>query len=168
MKTVDKKENKYKGKVVKILCNECGTITNHTILHSQDQTIVETEGEYLVWAEETSYQIVECNGCESTSFRKYYTNIDMEGIDEDDFEESVFPKRISGRRILKDNRYIPPLVRNIYLETHDAINNELKVLTGIGIRALTEAICLEKKAKGNNLKEKIDSLVTTGDLTKAD
>ena len=36
----------------------------------------------------------------------------------------------------------------------------------MGIRALVEAVCTEKQAKGKDLKQKIDDLVNIGVLTK--
>src|SRR5665213_4287430 len=45
------------------------------------------------------------------------------------------------------------------------MNNDQPVLTGIGLRALVETICKDKKASGGNLVEKIGSLVSLGVLT---
>lgn len=44
--------------------------------------------------------------------------------------------------------------------------NELPVLAGVGIRALVESVCNEKKASGSNLAQRIDSLVPLGILTR--
>jgi len=40
------------------------------------------------------------------------------------------------------------------------------ILAGIGIRALIETVCKEKKATGRTLEEKIDSLASMRFLTK--
>jgi hypothetical protein len=58
-------------------------------------------------------------------------------------------------------------VRNIYHEVHSAISNNQRVLAGIGIRALVEAVCAQKRAAGGNLEKKIDDLATRNVLTKS-
>jgi hypothetical protein len=46
------------------------------------------------------------------------------------------------------------------------MNNDQPVLTGIGIRALVETVCKDRKTKGKNLAEQIDDLVTIGALPR--
>jgi len=43
----------------------------------------------------------------------------------------------------------------------------LSILSGIGIRAIVEAVCKEKKTTGKNLQERIDDLVKKQLLTPA-
>ena len=52
------------------------------------------------------------------------------------------------------------------METYSALCNQLRVLSGIGIRALVETVCKDKAAVGKNLKEQIDNLVVLGILTR--
>ena len=44
--------------------------------------------------------------------------------------------------------------------------NDQPVLAGIGIRAIIEAVCKDRLAKGKNLQEKIDDLAKEGIITK--
>ncbi|MDN5215030.1 DUF4145 domain-containing protein [Fulvivirgaceae bacterium BMA12] len=44
----------------------------------------------------------------------------------------------------------------------DAIEYDLKLLAGIGLRTLVEAICINQKITGRNLKGKIDKLHSEG------
>ena len=53
----------------------------------------------------------------------------------------------------------------IYVETHLALLSSSPILSGIGLRALLEAICKEKKAVGSDLYKKIDNLVIQRVLT---
>lgn len=57
-------------------------------------------------------------------------------------------------------------MRRIYNETLKALNEELPVLAGIGIRAIVETVCKDKDSIGANLQDKIDDLVTQDVLTK--
>ena len=78
----------------------------------------------------------------------------------------LFPPRLKGRKKIKHELELPSLVRGIYEEAHQALCSGQRVLTGIGIRALVEAVCGEKKAPGKNLAERIDGLVDVGVLSK--
>ena len=60
---------------------------------------------------------------------------------------------------------LPANVRRIYEETIGAMNNDQSVLAGIGIRALIETVCNDRKANGKNLMKRIDDLVKLGVLT---
>ncbi len=70
-------------------------------------------------------------------------------------------------RVLMENLYFLPIkVRHIYQETHSAICTKQNILAGIGVRALVEAVCSEKKAEGFTLEKKIEDLVMKGVLTE--
>jgi hypothetical protein len=56
-------------------------------------------------------------------------------------------------------------VSRIYSETVIAFNAGALTLAGGGLRAIVEAICIEKKVAGN-LRQKIDDLVAKGLLAK--
>jgi hypothetical protein len=71
-----------------------------------------------------------------------------------------------GRSALDGLYELPEKVRSIYKETHAALCTKLKILAGVGIRALVESVCQEESAEGNNLEKKIDDLVIKGVLTK--
>lgn len=151
---------------VKEKCIECNNETNHIVL-----SLTKVEGYHeesgIDWT--TSWQIIQCQGCESISFRKasscsedyYYDDYgDMHY-----FERIVlYPERCS-RYAINDSDVIPNNVEHIYSETLKAMNSDQPVLSGIGIRALLEAICREKNAKGSSLLKKIDHLVEIGILT---
>jgi Domain of unknown function (DUF4145) len=62
---------------------------------------------------------------------------------------------------------LPKHLKQVYRETVTGLNNQQRILAAVGIRALLEGVCTHKKAKGKNLKERIDNLVTGGVVTKA-
>jgi hypothetical protein len=74
---------------------------------------------------------------------------------------------MAGRRELHSFALSLSKVGKIYKETHAALCSELPILAGIGIRAIIEAVCKDKKIKGRNLEEKIDALVAKGLTTPA-
>jgi hypothetical protein len=117
-----------------------------------------------------SYEIVTCLGCEDVSFRKNWKSSDDDDVDQNGEvfpanHPELFPPRRAGRKRLKREENLPSSVRNIYHEVHLAISNNQRVLAGIGIRALVEAVCAQKKATGGNLEKKIDDLAAKNVLT---
>ncbi len=161
--------NKSQNKVIEVNCLSCKRNTNHVVSTSLDIISESLSHDYDFWASE-SYQILRCLGCRTISFRS--TSMNSEDTDYDEEENTVvnfvtellYPKR-NGRNPLKDMALLPVNVQRIYEETIAAMNNSQPVLAGIGIRAIVETVCKNKKANGNNLLEKIDSLATLGLLT---
>jgi hypothetical protein len=122
------------------------------------------------------YQIIQCQGCKTISFRRerysglddYYAERVVDELHPRFWTREVFPKRVAGRRnfVVDNAQFLPVEVARIYDETFDALLNNQLVLTGIGIRALVETVCKDKAAAGKNLSEKIDGLVSLGLLTQ--
>jgi hypothetical protein len=159
------------GSIIAVPCGTCLVKTNHIVLES---AIVEGGNEEYDYWYKNNYQIIKCLGCSLVSFRKTHTN----NMDSDTYENpdgtftevpiikvELFPVHMEGRSKLKNAYMLPPLVRRVYEEVHKALGNQLPILASAGIRTLIESICHEKQAKGNNLKEKIDSLVALSVLT---
>lgn len=160
--------NKTASTVVDVPCTECKRSTKHKILASVDLDGEDWYGQNSVQYE-VHHQVVQCQGCETMSFRVISMNSEDFDVVDNHFEcvESVtlYPSRNEGRTPIKDTYLLPPNVQRIYEETIKAMNNDQPVLAGIGIRALVETICKDKQAIGHNLVKKIDALVTIGVLT---
>ena len=151
--------NKTQGERYKVPCQSCDNRTWHEVVFSIDSEVYEDEIDMTFYE---SHQILRCLGCDSYSFRKYDWNNEQAG-----HEERLFPGRIVGRRPLDRLWRLPSTVRAIYLETHAALGGKQPILAGVGIRALVEAVCNEKKAKGRTLEQRIDDLVDQAVLTPA-
>jgi hypothetical protein len=129
-----------------------------------------SEKELTIWED---FQIVQCRGCDSLSFRKDFRSTDEFGVGEERGgeillgHEEIYPPRVVGRPIVDRFHLLPHEVKAIYLETHKALCSQQPVLTGIGIRALIETVCKERVIPGRNLAERIDGLVDAGVLTKS-
>lgn len=162
--------NRSVGETVKVPCFVCKGETRHDVVASSD-----IDGEQ--WFGKScfdycnQYQIIMCKGCETTSFRICST--DSEDFDEDpetgylipNQRIVLYPNRTEGRAPIKDSHLLPPKIQRIYEESLIAINNQQPVLAGIGIRAIVETICKNKKSPGNSLYAQINDLVGLGVLT---
>ena len=163
-------QGKKVGENARCECPECRRTTRHTVLASVANSGFVEGPDINFWDE---YTIVQCDGCETISFRKKSSNSDDLGHDGQP-EISVksypapSPEPHEGAAYLTDEVYsMPGVVQSIYSETLGAIRHGLPILAGIGIRAIVEATCHDQKASGRSLENKIDDLVTKSFLTRA-
>jgi hypothetical protein len=158
--------NETQGAEEKVPCSKCDGKTYHKVLVSVDRSGGDDE---INW--EFHYQVIQCQGCKTISFRRASSNSeDYNQVGPDEFEsvvyEDIYPSRVEGRKGLEDKvRYLPSKVQNIYTETLQALNSKSPILAGIGLRALVETVCQEKSAEGSNLVKKIDDLTEKKILT---
>jgi hypothetical protein len=159
------------GHVIDVPCTNCHISTKHIIIASADVDGTEVVSSEFDYGWRDTLQIIQCRGCETVSFRHVHSNSE-DGYygDNTGFEPyedvKLCPNRDEERLPMKDIRLLPINVMRIYDETLKALNSDLSVLTGIGVRALLETICKDKNAPGSDLYKKIDALVTTGVLTR--
>ncbi|MEN3335769.1 MAG: hypothetical protein V7641_5134 [Blastocatellia bacterium] len=142
-------------------CNECGAKTYHKILASADS--VRRAGDDIEIIRD-AHQIIQCQGCKKLSFKKTRTN--RAALPNPDVTVQFFPARIFGRNPIYKKYQLPNQVFEIYKEAHRALADGSVILTGMGIRAIVEAICRDKNASGKTLYTKIDSLVSMNILTQ--
>lgn len=161
--------NINKNDIVKTACGKCKLTTQHKILADVSlkgkERIRDWNDDLYQWDNE--YQIVQCMGCESVSFRYTHMNSEdyREGPDgEPDINVERYPNPEAGRLTIKDISLVPSELQRIYSETLFALNNGQRVLAGIGVRAIVETVCKDKQTKGT-LYERINELVSLGVLT---
>ena len=168
---IDTKLNESKGQETEVPCMQCATRTHHVVMQSVEVSGHEDFGPDHWFAWDNTYQIIQCQGCKTISFRHTSSNSeDYYPIGPDDWTtaivENLYPSRVEGRKALADAHLLPTKVGLIYNETQKALSDGLRVLTGIGLRAIIETVCKDKDAAGRNLNEKIDDLVTKGMLSR--
>lgn len=156
-----------------ISCSRCATETAHRVIVSvesedrKDRNYSDEDDDewFVLW---DRYEIIQCLGCKILSLR--WESVDQEGWTGSDDSITyknlaTYPHRITGRHPLRDVQVVPSKVQKIYRETYQALSQKQFILAGIGIRALVEAVCKNREAKGRNLVQKIDGLVNQGVLT---
>ncbi len=161
------KINETKDKTRLVLCSKCENETYHIVLSSVNASADVHYGDITFW---NDYEILQCKGCETISFREMRRNTeDIEYRADDQYlveHVTLYPARKPGKKLSEEDRWLlPPRVLNVYKETESALVADMPILAGIGIRALVEAVCKEKSAQGSSLKNRIDNLVAQGVLT---
>lgn len=161
--------NKYDlklGQSTLIQCRDCKRKTNHNLVFCSH-----TSGDAADMYSDNWYQITQvymCLGCNSSSL-VILSGLDCERDPETGdycYSEVIYPDPYETRVELKNSHLIPDTVADVYREAVKAINTKLFILGAIGIGAVLEAVCADKKISGSNLKAKVDSLAAQGFITK--
>lgn len=155
------------GDQVSIPCLSCGGARrNHRVIKEYiDQWRIEEDNVFG----KSTYQICQCAGCNSIRFRIESWNSDV--IDprtgNAEIEESILPEAADRTSPSIEIHDLPDSISRIYRETLIAFNAGALILTGGGLRAIVEALCIDKNVQGQNLQKKIDNLAQQGFLAKA-
>lgn len=104
----------------------------------------QTEGWSVDWVDH--YQIIQCQGCATVSFRHlHWFSEDREpSLDEDGTTERLYPKRSTNSINPKTFYNVPSNLRRIYGELVDCFNNESPTLCAAGLRVIVEGICAQQ------------------------
>ncbi|OQP43325.1 hypothetical protein A4H97_34080 [Niastella yeongjuensis] len=168
--------SKEKQTTLKSFCSTCSRLTNHKVLKEEERKYHEED---TGWWDETSYQIIQCMGCDTISYRTLYNDVSyQQHKDEDTTVQELYPKRGAHSRMIKSYRNLPIEIKKVYQETIDAYNNNLTLLCSVGVRAILEGICIDKAitegsytnsngkhVKSKNLDGRIYGLAIKGHLT---
>lgn len=126
---------------MKSICTTCQRATNHQIISEKKDHYTEDSG----WWEEYRFQIIQCQGCDTITFRKLYTDVAFQQAADETGEirwtQELFPKRTSNTLPIKNYHNTPQNIKKIYRETIDAFNNGQEILCSAGLRAIIEGLC---------------------------
>lgn len=144
----------------KIYCNYCKGQTNHEIKavhHTYHQEEHEINGIlYLEPIEESEWSFLVCCGCDAPTMEGKINDCGQE------YENIYYPERkILHKRQKKAFRHLDRNLKKIYQEVFLAFEQELMIVTAMGIRALLEGICVSQgidDQKGRSLHNKIEKL----------
>ncbi|HJT33302.1 MAG TPA: DUF4145 domain-containing protein [Pirellulales bacterium] len=173
------RDNKFDKTEIWVICASCGhQDRNHRVLHEAQKHFIDEPSGPEVSRE--YHRLAQCKGCETIKY--VISTMDMVNYDElEGPEETNFivypdaPGMVVRRRpaIGKDDAtgddgesLIPDAVWKMYRETVEALSANIRTLAAGGLRAVVEAICLDKKIADGNLQTKIEELAKQGFLTK--
>jgi len=89
--------------------------------------------------------------------------------DEERYDESkYYPKNLPNHVLLENIYVLPDKIRIVYIEAIEALKNNCYLLSGVGLRAIIEATCLNQNISGRNLEIKINNLVKNKLITEKD
>jgi hypothetical protein len=146
-----------KGESIDVVCGQCCRVTAHEVLVNVSSHDSDAEAGIQVWDD---FLTLQCRGCRTLSFcREARCTEDIGPDGQLITTTTLFPGRIAGRPELSDIYHLPTKLISAYQETRTALMSDLRILAGIGIRAIVETVCNDKLASGNDLARKIDGLL---------
>lgn len=156
-------------KKIRSYCRRCEQTTNHIILAEKKEGY---RGDYD-FEYDQAYQIIECLGCDTKSFRDVFEEIEnVVQIADDEWEVptsiTVYPRFIRNHRSLDGEDHLPFMVGQIYKEVILAFQEEALILAGLGLRGTVEAVCNDLEITGRNLEVRISKLATAGYISRKD
>lgn len=146
-------QNKTLDKVVKIICSSCKNTTKHKVLTSINEKGSDPWEEHYSFQWNTDYEIIQCLGCETVSFRSASINSEDEDYDgRPAVTILLYPKRSNETLAVKSYMNVPFNLQRIYRETIESFNYGNLTLCGAGVRALVEGLCKENSITGGNVE----------------
>lgn len=152
-----------KKEIIWELCPKCKrrnkheiieAVTRETVDHENNEFDVISESYGNSYRETSIFQIIECRGCGTISYKQFKISTTNDGgpIKSD---EKLYPMRDITSIDFKDfGPKIPEKIKVLYREVILSFNNKLGVLCAAGIRAIIEGICNEKNIEGGNINRK--------------
>ena len=161
------------GDIHLLECNNCRSVTRHQLMathrvygpnnmrqiedsrHS-NKLMIPHKGHVRIEdvSDEVFYYLWVCMGCNFATLEvRYGVNVKRSQWYWDSY---LYPGRLSAQLSPKAFESITAQVAQIYHEVIGAFNSGLLVLCTIGLRALLEAICVDRGLKTGTLKSKID------------
>ncbi|MFW2173771.1 DUF4145 domain-containing protein [Acinetobacter guillouiae] len=160
---------------IKTQCFDCQRETNHLVIASK---LYDFESNNYRYGKE--YSIVQCLGCDHTSFLQTFHDYEVrypveeiwtsEGMEcKYDYDKGYTNFYPDAQEVLRKLQTIlPNKLFEIYSETKKAYIQNLDIFTAIGIRSIIECICNDKGVKGKNLAIQISNLKNLGNISKVD
>lgn len=153
--------NKTKDEKVKAYCSTCIQETNHLVLQSVDCNGYEVVGYYQKMPEtidwSNNYQIIQCCGCDTISFRHRNWCSENQGqigpdMWDDGSSSQLYPHRSNATRSIHEYYSVPSGLRRIYCEAIECFNGKMPTLCAAGLRAIIEGVCADQKITDGPVK----------------
>lgn len=142
------------SKPFKVYCLKCKGETKHSIA-KEHSTEIHDEIDGWTYDQRDVFQIIQCNGCDTVSFR--HSSMNSEDLDSYTGEATVthliYPHRTRDHLEVKTYLGVDPLVTAIYKETIGAYNSRSVLLCAGGLRAIIEAICNSEGIDGGTVQQ---------------
>ena len=165
-------EDLTRGEIRSCDCVTCGAPTRHKVVAARNVQVDESEGDFSIYLWD-DYEIVECQGCQTISFRHAHRDTENVLHTEDMKAEliddvSVYPPRSIRKTSLGDAIELPFPMRSLYLETCRALDAGLHHLVALAFSPLMEATMKDQAVPGRSVFHRIDAAAKRGLVTAAE
>lgn len=156
------------GEKIKDRCNSCGASVNHEVINIQrrrDSELINNEFE-ISWGDD--YTILKCYGCDSVRIKHEDWFSEDTGHDGAPhirvryYPPTIFRKEPEWFRDLDEEWHITKLCREVYA----ALQNSCPSLAAMGLRAVLEAIMIDKVGDQGTFNKNLKSFEENGYISK--
>ncbi|WP_260293668.1 DUF4145 domain-containing protein [Sedimenticola hydrogenitrophicus] len=156
------------GEVIKDLCNSCGPSVNYTVKNVLRRTDSEVfEGQFEVsWGD--SYTVLQCNGCDAVKIKHndwFSEDVEADGrpvVNTRYYPPTIFRKQPTWFRELDTEWHITKLMKEVY----SALQNDCPSLAAMGVRAILEAIMIDKIGDQGSFTKNLKAFEIEGYISK--
>lgn len=146
---------------VRCHCSQCGHDTKHDVVATRDQHGSDDLGEGIVISWDTTYDVLECRGCETVTLRKRFWFSEW---DHDACEVTFYPPPIS-RRLPTWRHSLPKEMASLLEETYTALHAGSTRLAMMGARALVDMMMTRAVGDRGGFERKLKLLEEEGYLS---
>lgn len=160
------------SKRIKCDCNSCHSDTIHDILYEKEDSGREDIDEQFSIDWGTTWQVIQCRGCESISMRRDSWN--SENIDEHGHAEiatTYFPPRTFRElpRWIKEDIFsdaCPPTIDGLVKELYVCLQNDCRASSAMLARAIFEHMMIDKIGDQKSFTKNLDAFEQAGFVGK--
>ncbi len=147
--------------VMQAQCNTCGGMRKQRILKKVSKSW--DDERYSVWGK-NEYSLLECAGCEDISLLDqswFSENTDSDGnpvLNETYYPPSIYRRQPTWFGMLDKQWHITKLLQEVY----NALQNSAPALAAMGLRAIIEAIMIDKVKDGGTFSDNLKKFRSGG------
>ena len=149
-------------------CNRCGGDTNHTSLKVVDDPWDQDIGHGYSICGSSTHNLLKCAGCGEIKLRVtswFSEETDIEGAPI--VKEAFYPPAISRPKprwfnMLDSEWHITKLLNEVYTATY----NDAKSLASMGLRAVIEAVMIDKVGDNNSFARNLEKFQSQGYVSR--
>lgn len=147
--------------ILKAHCNTCGGMRRHYVLKKVSKSW--EDDRYSVWSK-NEYSLLECAGCEDISLLHhswFSEETDSNGnpiLNETYYPPSIYRPQPTWFGLLDRQWHITKLLHEVYT----ALQNDAPALGAMGLRAVIEAIMVDKVKNGGTFSENLKRFKSEG------
>ena len=138
------------AQTLKMHCNHCKQSTKHSVLSAHSATYNQrTNPEMQIDFAEGTWEILQCLGCETVSFREQWITSEDRDFETGEMTPTItrYPETNERTIGIKTFLNVPSHLSRLYREVVDAYNQRLYTLAAAGLRATIEGICTHKNIR---------------------
>jgi hypothetical protein len=151
------------GSTVRAHCNKCGRETKQLVKAAHNSSWV-SDYAPTFWE---SHQVIECGGCETTSYRTTRSNEQDTDADDNPIEAvEQFPP--ATFRLMPDwmvDFSDKPDIKRLFGEVYIALQNDTLALSAMGVRAIIEHITIDQVGDHGSFTANLEKLKEAGKIS---